>query len=261
MKNGVKTILVFGGTGLIGTALIKRLKARNYAVVNVSLNNESPLADLNIKMNISDKHEIEDLQHIKDQFFERSSLDEDFDEVYFLASYSTSEKMNKITLSNERDTVENIIKAFNGRISYASSYAVFDESKFGKGDIKESYRNAKIETDKMLFRYIDKGVRSVRSFRIPAVYGGENNNRALYKIRGKLEKHETIILDKDFIEYVYINELIDDLVGDKVGFIAVGAHKASLINVVCALKEELESQSVIVPNTTDEEEKLIKCIL
>ena len=47
-----KNILVFGGTGLIGTALIKELKSYGNTITNVSLKNDNNLADRNIKMNL-----------------------------------------------------------------------------------------------------------------------------------------------------------------------------------------------------------------
>ena len=255
MKSG-SNCLVFGGTGLIGTSLINRLKAKGHTVVNVSTT-ESCGADENVIMSLGTDTSIHTLSKIEDKF-------PPFDEVFHLASHSTSTKMNKIQLGAEHDVLESIIQTFDCRITYASSYAVYDETKFQKGDVKNNYRQAKRDTEIVIREYQNDDEFNVRGFRIPAVYGGESNTRVLYRIREKLEKDETIVLDKTDIIFCYVNDVIDGLLSDDKGvsgIVEIEATSVPMLEIVTALRGELNSNSVIEIELTYDEQHLMDTIL
>ena len=255
-----KNILVFGGTGLIGTALIKELKKYNNTITNVSLKNDNALADRNIKMNLSQEISVEELENIKKNDF----IIEEYDEVFYLATYSTSDKMNKIQLANECTILENICTVFvNGtRLSYASSYAVHDKTTYPKGDVKNTYRQAKIDSERVLEKHIDR-FKNIRVFRIPAVYGGTDNNRALYRIAKKIKNNEDVVIDKDEIQFQYLNEVIDYLLSSEEGFIDMQCETVNLRSIVNSLKIELQSTSNVteVTDITQSEIDLIEELL
>lgn len=255
MKSG-SNCLVFGGTGLIGTALINRLKARGHTVVNVSTT-ESCGADDNVIMSLGVDTSIQSLSEIEDKF-------PPFDEVFHLASHSTATEMNKIQLGVEHDVLESIIQTFDCRISYASSYAVYDESKFPKGDVKNNYRQAKRDTEIVIREYQNDNEFNVRGFRIPAVYGGEDNTRALYRIKERLEKDEAIVLDKTNVIFCYVVDVVDGLLSDNKGIegmVDIDAVEVPMLEMVTALKNKLNSNSRIEIELTVDEQTLMDTIL
>lgn len=170
--------------------------------------------------------------------------------VYCLATYSTRNTMNKISLNREADILDNIIQAFDCSVRYASSYAVYDDNKYQKGDIQINYIRAKRDAEAKVTFYAGLDF-DVVGYRIPAVYGGENNVRAMYKIVKKLKENEEIVLDKDVIEFCYISDVVDSLLSTKGcwdGIVEVPSEKVNLKTIVLRLKAELQSTSNIIDN-------------
>lgn len=257
MKSGNK-YLVFGGTGVIGRALIKELKSFNGYVVNVSLKNENPDADENILLDLSENTDILDMISLERQ------LGHEFEEVFYLASYSTSATMNRRQLTNEPLVLENIIQTFECMISYASSYAVYDETDFEPTEIKYYYQRAKQQSETVIRNYLnDIGV-NIRGFRIPAVYGGEDNTRALYKIADKLKRDEDVILDKTIVSFCYVGDVVSALLSDNKGIdgvVSIDAVEVNLLETVTALKSKLHSVSEIIIDPNDDVKDLVRLIL
>ena len=239
-----KNILVFGGTGLIGTALIKELKKYDNTVTNISLKNESPYADKNIKMNLA-QVTLSEIESICKNDFKTES----YDEVFYLATYSTSDKMNKMQLMNEATTLEYICRTFkHSRISYASSYAVHDKTIYPKGDVKNAYKVAKMNSERVLEEHINN-FRNIRVFRIPAVYGGSDNDRALYRVAKKIQNNIDVVINKDEISFQYLDEVVDYLISDEEGFIDIQCEVVNFRSIVNRLKIELNSTSNITEVT------------
>lgn len=240
MKNGINA-LVLGGTGVIGKELIKRLKKDDNTVTNISLNSESELADYNFKMDLSDM-DLKQLLELSDSL--------NIDVVYYLATYSTTKTMKKSYLLQEGNILDLIIQAFDCSIRYASSYAVMDDTIYPKNNIKNEYRKAKQNGEEVVNFYADLDF-DVVAFRIPAVYGGENNERAIYKIVQNLKDNKDIVLDKTFIEFCYVEAVIDSLLCDEnayKGIVQIPSEKVHLKGLVERLKYELKSTSTIIDN-------------
>ena len=240
MKSGIK-VLVFGGTGVIGTELIKKLKADGNIVTNVSKTTESGLADINLKMDLG-AVDLTKMLELSEAI--------DVDIVYYLATYSTTDKMTKASLKQEAYILDMVIQAFNCSVRYASSYAVTDTIAYPKNDVRNYYREAKKEGEKTISFYANLDY-DVVSFRIPAVYGGENNNRAMYKVINSLYKNETVELKKETVEFCYVEDVVNTMIDDRcshTGLIQIPTEKINLKNLVYRLKGTLCSTSEIIDN-------------
>lgn len=248
-----KNILVLGGTGVIGTELIKDFKNKGHFVVNVSKNNVSPYADLNYKIDLSHSVGV--------------GTDINWDEIFMLSSYSTLDKMDLAYFENERENIKYLLKS-NPRVKfyYISSYAVLDKTNYPTDSIRYQYRRSKLLAEKLLTVMHATG-HTVHSLRIPAVYGGENNNRSIYRIVDRLEQNLPIDITGD-AEVCYTEDIVDfydeyttskswntDIVS------TIPAININLSRLILKIKEELNSTSEITVKLNNDEIDIMNEVL
>lgn len=248
-----KKILVLGGTGLIGTELIKDFKKKGYFVANISKINISPHADVNHLVDLKQRVVID--------------IDVEWDEIFMLSSYSTSDKMDPIYLKNEGVNIKYLLNLHpQASFYYMSSYAAMDTTEYDPLSIRYLYRESKQEAEKILKSMHEKGY-NVHSLRIPAVYGGESNDRSIYRIVEKLKDNIPVVIDND-VKICYTQDIVDfysNYTSNKHTtrniIDTIEAIDISLPRIVLSLKERLGSTSVISVKITDEEKILIDTVL
>jgi len=271
MKSGNDLYVVFGGTGVIGKSLIKRLVSENKKVVNISRVNKNEQANKNYQLDLGTAS-YDDIMRLY------TKIRNDFSEyvikgTFYLATYSTSEKMSKKQLENEPNVVDNIIGLFGEPFLYMSSYAVMDDTKFKSGDVKINYRRAKTNTEKVITNFSEL---EVYALRVPAVYGGSDNHRAVYKIAERLKNNKDVCIHDNKILFVYLKEVVDEIMSiyskdglfpnsyedfDLDNVFVLEKQELPLLNIVFNLKTVFKSSSDIIIDISDEEDAFIRTIL
>ena len=214
MKKIKKKILVIGGTGFIGSHLIKRSLKNGWQVTSLSLKKNKKKIFKNVRyINVD----------FSDYYKLKSKLNFNFDYIVNLGGYinhSSKKSDEKNILKNHFESTLNLILLSNRKLKRYVHIGYSDEYGFSKSPIKESsidspssiYAKAKNISTSLLLKLYKNSSFPVTILRLFIVYGpNQKKDRLLPYVITQSLKNSKIYLShgKQLRDFCYVDDIID----------------------------------------------------